>query len=108
MIVRDNTIIKSTADKMPIGEGIKKEPFKNYELDVMKGDTVYLYTDGFADQFGGPKGKKFKYKQLRELMHSASQLPLNRQSEKFNTAFERWQGSLDQVDDVTCIGIRID
>ena len=108
VIVRDNRIIKSAADKMPIGEGVKKEPFNNYELEVIKGDTVYLYTDGFADQFGGPQGKKFKYKQLRELMHSASQLPLNRQSEKFNAAFESWQGSLDQVDDVTCIGIRID
>jgi len=107
IIIRGNTIIKSRADKMPIGKGIKKEAFNNYVLDAIKGDTIYLYTDGFADQFGGPKGKKFKYKQLRELMGSISHIPLNQQSENFNKTFENWQGYLEQVDDVTCVGIKI-
>lgn len=108
IIVRGGTIIKSVADKMPVGKGIKKEVFKNYVLDAIKGDMIYLFTDGFADQFGGPKGKKFKYKQLHKLMSSTSQIPLNQQSEMFNTTFENWQGALEQVDDVTFLGIKID
>ncbi len=107
IIIRGSTVIKTVADRMPIGKGIKKEKFKNYVMDAIKGDMIYLYTDGFADQFGGPKGKKFKYKQLRELMCSTSRFPLNQQSGEFNKTFEHWQGLLDQVDDVTCIGIKI-
>ena len=73
----------------------------------IKGDTIYTFTDGYADQFGGPKGKKFKYKQLQEMLLAASDLPLDTQKEQLNTAFEKWKGDLEQVDDVCVIGIRI-
>ena len=107
IIIRDKKIIINPADKMPIGKGIKTEPFKNYILECIIGDTIYLLTDGFADQFGGPKGKKFKYKQIRELMCEYAEIPLNEQVFKFNEAFESWQGLLEQVDDVTCLGMKI-
>lgn len=95
------------ADKMPIGKGVRTEPFTRFVLDCKAGDMIYLFTDGFADQFGGPKGKKFKYKQLRRLMGECATLPLDQQSGKFDEAFETWRGNLEQVDDVTCIGLRI-
>jgi len=107
IIIRDKQIIINPADKMPIGKGIKTEPFKNYTLDCKIGDTIYLLTDGFPDQFGGPKGKKFKYKQIRELMCEYAEIPLNEQVFKFNEAFESWRGLLEQVDDVTCMGMKI-
>ena len=76
-------------------------------IDLQKGDTIYTFTDGFADQFGGPKGKKFKYKQLQDMLLAAVDLPLDTQKEQLNTAFEKWKGDLEQVDDVCVIGIRI-
>ncbi|MGZ3932401.1 MAG: PP2C family protein-serine/threonine phosphatase, partial [Bacteroidia bacterium] len=71
------------------------------------GDMLYLYTDGFADQFGGPRGKKFKYKPLNELLLSISQLPMAAQKEKLNSVFEAWRENLEQVDDVCIAGIRL-
>jgi len=107
IIIREKQIIINPTDKMPIGKGLKTEPFNKYTLDCKIGDTIYLTTDGFPDQFGGPKGKKFKYKQMRELMCEYAATPLNEQVFKFNEAFESWQGSLEQVDDVTCLGMKI-
>ena len=107
VIIREKQIIINPTDKMPIGKGLKTELFNKYTLDCKIGDTIYLSTDGFPDQFGGPKGKKFKYKQMRELMCEYSESPLNEQVFKFNEAFEAWQGSLEQVDDVTCLGMKI-
>ena len=72
-----------------------------------EGDYVYLYTDGYADQFGGSHGKKLKYKQLEEMLMTNTHLDMNAQSEILNSKFENWKGNLEQVDDVTIIGIRI-
>jgi serine phosphatase RsbU (regulator of sigma subunit) len=66
-----------------------------------------LFTDGYADQFGGPKGKKFKYKQLSDLLVSIYKKPINEQYYLLNRAFENWMGTHEQVDDVCIIGIRI-
>lgn len=107
VLVRGKEIIEYKADKMPIGKGVRDDAFTSQKLDVQKGDVIYLYTDGYADQFGGPKGKKFKYKQLNELLLSNMQQPLSVQREILHEAFEKWRGSLEQVDDVCLIGIRI-
>lgn len=107
VLVRNNVVVKLSADKMPVGKGVKKEVFKTFELNYEKGDMIYLITDGFSDQFGGPKGKKFKYKQLREKMLEYSSLPLNKQSSCFEASFENWRGDLEQVDDVTIVGFNI-
>lgn len=68
---------------------------------------IYIFTDGFADQFGGPKGKKFLLRQLINSLQSVSHLEVNQQSEKLSSLFEDWKGSLLQVDDVCLVGIRI-
>lgn len=99
--------IELEADRMPVGVGERKENFKLYTIDANHGDMLYLYTDGYADQFGGPKGKKFKYKQLNELLLANYTKPLNEQHTVLKSTFENWQGDLEQVDDVCVIGIRI-
>jgi serine phosphatase RsbU (regulator of sigma subunit) len=106
VIVRKDEIIELPKDKMPVGKGERLEPFKLNEIQIQKGDTLYLYTDGYADQFGGPKGKKYKYKQLNEQLLAVSSLQLADQSKALIQNFENWKGNLEQVDDVCLIGIR--
>jgi len=95
------------ADKQPIGKTDHSKPFTTHYLELKKGDIFYLMTDGYPDQFGGSKGKKFKYKQLEELLFSLNGEELTHQSEILNAKFEEWKGNLEQVDDVTIIGIKI-
>jgi serine phosphatase RsbU (regulator of sigma subunit) len=92
---------------MPVGKGERTESFTNHQLHVKAGDMLYLYTDGYADQFGGPKGKKFKYKQLNAMLLENSTKDINVQSELLVNEFDLWKGDLEQVDDVCVIGIRI-
>jgi serine phosphatase RsbU (regulator of sigma subunit) len=105
--IRKNKLTEIPADKQPVGYYEQSKSFTNKSQQVEKGDCVYLFTDGYADQFGGPKGKKFKYKQLKELILSVSDLPMEKQKEKLFTAFQDWKGELEQVDDVLIIGFRI-
>ena len=107
VIVSNNELIELPKDKMPVGVGVREESFKLHTIHTIPGDTLYLYTDGFADQFGGERGKKFKYKQLVNLLLANNKLPLNTQSELLNQTFENWRGNLEQVDDVAIIGIKL-
>lgn len=96
------------ADKMPVGKHSEKSTsFTLQQIQLQKGDLIYMFTDGYADQFGGPKGKKFKYKQLEDLITAGSQLPLEDQKIKLESGFTNWIGNLEQVDDVCLMGIRI-
>ena len=97
-----------TPDKKPIGK-YKEEvsPFSLKTVSIEKGEMIYLFSDGYADQFGGPKGKKFKYKQFQELLSSIAHLPLHEQKQNLDSTIELWRGSLDQVDDILVIGIRV-
>ena len=95
------------ADKQPIGYHPNSHPFTNHEIQLQKGDSIYLYSDGYADQFGGLKGKKFKYKQLDDLIMTNQFLPMKDQKEILKKHFIEWRGPLEQVDDVTIFGIRI-
>ena len=95
-------------DKQPVGIfGSDLKPFKQYSVELKKDDVIYTLTDGYADQFGGPKGKKFKYKQLKEMLLSIQDNSLPEQEEIIKQSFLTWKGKLEQVDDVTIIGIRI-
>jgi serine phosphatase RsbU (regulator of sigma subunit) len=93
---------------MPIGIHVTEiTPFTNHKIDVRKGDQVYLFSDGYADQFGGENGKKFMYKQFQELLTSISGLPMDKQKEKLDAAFDKWRGEYEQIDDVLVIGFKI-
>ena len=108
LIVRNKQIIELEPDKMPVGKHERdKTSFTQHTIELQKGDIVYTITDGYADQFGGPKGKKFMAKQLKELFISICNLPMTEQKEKLTAEFNSWKGNLEQVDDVTIIGIRV-
>ncbi|MBK7667589.1 MAG: SpoIIE family protein phosphatase [Sphingobacteriaceae bacterium] len=93
---------------MPVGKHDKDHvPFTQHNLDLVKGDVVYTLTDGLPDQFGGPKGKKFMYKKLKELLITISQEPMKTQKEMLVETLNSWKGDLEQVDDVCLIGIRV-
>jgi serine phosphatase RsbU (regulator of sigma subunit) len=93
---------------MPIGKHDKDNiPFKQTEVELQKGDVVYAFTDGYADQFGGPKGKKYKYKQLEELLLSIHTKPMSTQHDVLRQSLNDWKGNLEQVDDVCVVGVRI-
>jgi two-component system, sensor histidine kinase LadS len=94
-------------DKMPIGKYASQAAFTTHELEISEGDTVYLFTDGFADQFGGPKGKKFMCKQLKELILSIQSLTLPEQHRILQETFQNWRGQNEQIDDICIIGVRI-
>jgi serine phosphatase RsbU (regulator of sigma subunit) len=105
-LVQDGKLSETKANKQPIGRHENKKSFTRHTFAVKTGDAVYLFTDGFADQFGGPKGKKFKYKQLMKTVSEISELPANKQEEILLEKFESWRGQLEQVDDVCMAGIR--
>lgn len=94
-------------NKQPIGKSEICSPFKTHHIPYCEGTIFYLMTDGYRDQFGGPNGKKFKYRQLEELITQNCNLPLQQQLYTFEEVFSKWKGNLDQVDDVTIIGVKI-
>jgi len=94
-------------DSMPVAISDRKNDFTDNELTLQKGDIFYLFTDGYADQFGGPKGKKFKYSQFKQLLLSIREKPMNEQKEILEKTFLEWKGELEQIDDVLVIGARI-
>ncbi|MCD6018932.1 MAG: protein serine/threonine phosphatase [Bacteroidetes bacterium] len=105
--VENNELIEIKADKQPVGKTDNPKPFTTHQLDYKTNTSFYLFTDGFADQFGGPKGKKFKYKQLAELMVNKNTKSMEEQEKTLTEAFFNWKGDLEQVDDICIIGIRI-
>jgi serine phosphatase RsbU (regulator of sigma subunit) len=103
----DIQLIEIKADKQPIGKTDHAKPFTTHEIALQEGMLFYLFTDGFADQFGGPKGKKFKYKQLEEILIVNANKNMSDQHEILSQQFALWKGDLEQVDDVCVIGIKI-
>ncbi|MGZ4060729.1 MAG: SpoIIE family protein phosphatase, partial [Bacteroidia bacterium] len=95
------------ADKQAIGKTENPYPFTTHTIQLQKGDILFLFTDGYADQFGGDKGKKIKSKPLKEMLVSNSIYSSAEQKEKLEVAFREWKGNIEQVDDVCIIGIRI-
>jgi serine phosphatase RsbU (regulator of sigma subunit) len=107
-VIKKGVLEEHKGDKQPVGIfGKDLKPFKQYSLQLEKGDLIYTFTDGLADQFGGPKGKKFKYKQLKELILSVKDEPLSVQENIIYRSFANWKGQLEQVDDVCLIGIKV-
>lgn len=106
-LLRDGKIQEIKADKQPIGKFENRKPFTLHTLQLQKGDSIYILTDGYADQFGGPKGKKFKYKQLEEQLIASHHKSMDEQKQILDKAFEEWKAGLEQIDDVCIIGVRV-
>ncbi|MBN1387156.1 MAG: DUF4154 domain-containing protein [Bacteroidales bacterium] len=105
-IVRNSKLLTFKVDKMPVAIHYNMKPFSLQEIELKKGDCLYMFSDGFGDQFGGPKGKKFMVKNLKDELVKLSNLPMLKQGGKLSEIFEEWKGDSPQVDDVTVIGIR--
>lgn len=106
VLINANGMQEFPADKMPVGLGESTKPFELHSIQVKKGDALYLYSDGYADQFGGPNGKKFKYKMLQAEILKHAHLPFSEQMKRLDEIFENWRGQLEQVDDVLLVGMR--
>jgi serine phosphatase RsbU (regulator of sigma subunit) len=103
----NSQLIELKGDKMPIGVHVRMDSFQTQSVQLKKGDAVYLFSDGMADQFGGPRNKKFKYKQIKELLIDSYGKGIDEQKEIFETAFISWKGKGEQMDDVTLMGFII-
>ncbi|MFT7611912.1 MAG: serine phosphatase RsbU (regulator of sigma subunit) [Parvicellaceae bacterium] len=106
-IIRNGEIIETKADKQPIGKYTDPKPFMTHTIELQKEDSIYIFSDGYVDQFGGEKGKKFKPPNFRKLLLSIQDNSMEKQQELLDEAFEEWRGDLEQIDDVCVIGVRI-
>lgn len=108
-LFRDGELMQFKGDRFPVGTfvGEKSKRFTNHEIQVKKNDTIYIFSDGYADQFGGPNGKKFMVRRFRSLLTSIHKKSLDDQYDVLSSTFSKWKGNLDQIDDVCVLGIRI-
>ena len=109
-LIRKNELIEIPADRFPIGIflGGELQKFTNHQIELEKGDMIYLFSDGYADQFGGPKGKKLKQKGFKEILLSIHQSPVNEQKHALDKTLEEWKWMTEeQTDDILVIGIKI-
>jgi serine phosphatase RsbU (regulator of sigma subunit) len=105
-LVRNGELLHYRADRMPVAIHYKMEPYTLHRIELQKGDAFYIFSDGFADQFGGPRQRKFMSMQLRANLVEMSGMPMLKQGEQLNRIFEEWRGDSPQIDDVTIIGVR--
>ncbi|MGZ4033835.1 MAG: PP2C family protein-serine/threonine phosphatase [Bacteroidia bacterium] len=108
-ILRGEEIIEVKGNKFPIGSFLDNtiQNFDNHEIKMLKGDIIYIFTDGYADQFGGPKGKKFKYKNIKKMLLENKNETMQRQKEILDKTLNSWKGELEQIDDILIIGVKI-
>lgn len=107
-IIRNREIMEIKGDNIMIGPdlGFVRSGFKNHQMLLEPDDRLYMFSDGFADQFGGPEGKKFKYRRFRHLLLSLYDQPLKKQHDILENSINEWKGSIEQVDDVLVIGVQ--
>jgi sigma-B regulation protein RsbU (phosphoserine phosphatase) len=107
--IRDNNMSKIKGDRFPIGAFVEGQDqlFANNEIKLADGDMIYLFSDGYADQFGGPENKKFFTKRFEQLLFDIHNEPLEQQKELLKTTLYDWMGNNDQVDDILVIGIKV-
>jgi len=106
-LIRDNKLIEFKGNRFSIGldeTDSKEQIFDTHSIAIHPDDVVYIFTDGFADQFGGTAGKKFKYRRFRHLLLSIHKKPLDQQANQLNQSLKNWKGNYDQVDDILVIG----
>ncbi len=105
-LVRDDEIMEYKADRMPLAHYIKMSGFSFKKIDVMKDDCIFLFTDGYMDQFGGTKLKKISSAQFKEILFRNHRLPMEEQKQALLDTYYKWKGDEDQIDDITIVGIR--
>jgi len=105
-IIKNGELTEIKSDKQPVGKFVNTQPFTNHKIKIEKNDSLYLFTDGYSDQFGGPKGKKLKYKAFKELLIDIHQKGMNEQRQIIKSHFNTWKGNLEQIDDVCVVGIK--
>jgi serine phosphatase RsbU (regulator of sigma subunit)/HAMP domain-containing protein len=107
-VVRNGELIELSGDAFSIGSYVNGErEFTGKKMDLQAGDCIYTFSDGYADQFGGPQSKKFMRKQFRQLLVEIHTLPMEEQHKVIESRFDAWRGELEQVDDVLVIGVRV-
>ncbi len=108
-LIRNKELIITKGDKFPVGAYLERgsKLFTNHVVPLLDGDTIYMFSDGFVDQFGGPKGKKFKYDQFRKLLLNIQNQSMEAQKLLLNKAISEWKGDLEQVDDILVIGMKV-
>lgn len=107
-IIRNDELIEIESDPFSIGTYVNGErEFTNHSIKLETGDCIYLFSDGFADQFGGPKGKKFMRKQFRIMLLQHHHLPMEQQKIEISKSLDKWKGDSEQIDDVLVIGVRV-
>lgn len=107
-LIRNNNIVETKGNRFPVGDKARKQDklFTKQTIPIQENDMIYIFSDGYADQFGGPKGKKFKYRRLRHLLLTIHKHPLNQQKELLERSMKNWKGEHEQVDDILVIGIK--
>ncbi len=107
-IIRNGEFIEYKADKMPIGiHKEKSDSFSNHDIDIQVGDALYMFSDGYVDQFGGVKQKKFMTKNFKELLMRITKKPMKEQGEILDKTLAEWMGNVEQIDDILVMGLRI-
>ncbi|MBK8926270.1 MAG: SpoIIE family protein phosphatase [Crocinitomicaceae bacterium] len=106
-MIIENNLQELRADKQPVGLYQHQTPFTNHKITLKKGTMLYLFSDGYADQFGGPQGKKFKYRPFQEMLKKNSGLETEKQLHFIRDNFMSWRGSFEQIDDVCVVGIKV-
>ncbi|MCF8463261.1 MAG: SpoIIE family protein phosphatase [Flavobacteriales bacterium] len=108
-LFRDGELIEYRGDRFPVGRFIGEESntFKNHQIKVQKGDMIYIFSDGFSDQFGGPEGKKFKVRRFKAMLQEVQAFTVEEQHKLINQHLENWIGDLEQIDDIVILGVRI-
>jgi serine phosphatase RsbU (regulator of sigma subunit) len=107
-LIRNGELQTISSDRMPIGiSSYMSTAFTQHSIKLNKGDIIYTFSDGFEDQFGGPNNKKFKIKNLRDLLSSIHSNPMNQQKDILQKALTDWMGPNFQVDDILIMGIKV-
>ncbi len=107
LIDDEYALVEFKANKQPIGLYVGMKDFTQEKIELYKGDRLYIFTDGFADQFGGKRNKKFKYKPFKKFLIQLHSEPFENHKEIISDAFEKWKGDLEQVDDICIIGVKV-
>ena len=105
-IIRNGELLETKADKQPIGKYITRVLYTTHEFDLQEGDSIYLFSDGYADQFGGPKGKKLKYSAFKQYLLELNHLESSKISDELGRRFDIWKEGVEQIDDVCLMNVK--